>query len=539
MGWRIGVMELDIGASIALLLGTGFAVQWLAWKLRIPAILPLLLVGILVGPVTGWLDPDEAIGPFLFPLVSLAVAVILFEGSLTLRFSELREIGRGVGGMVSYGGILAMVMLAAAAHWIAGVGWGIALLFGALTCVTGPTVIAPLLRTLRPTARVANALRWEGIVLDPVGALLAVLVFEAMVTRAEGHSIAVFLGTIAVGLVIGLLMGAAVAAVLYREVLPEYLQNFGVLSAVLMTFALSNVIAGESGLLAVTVMGILLGNLQRIHIDHLLEFNEQLSMIFVSMLFIVLAARLNWPLPDGALWSGLVIFVLAQLLIRPVSILVATLGGGFDWRERALLAYVAPRGVVAAAVSSLFALRLDALGVAGGETLIALVFILIITTVTVQSLTARPLARLLKVAAPEPTGVLIFGADQVARAIATALAAEEIDVILADNNWNAISQARMDGLETFYGVPMSRDAELHLDLTPVGTFLAISGRRDLNYLACMHFWNVLGRDAVYRLRILDARDRTDQRIVADKLHGKVLFGQDITHRRFAQMLQER
>ncbi len=531
-------MELGVEISLALLLAIGFVVQWLSWKLRIPAILPLLLIGIILGPVTGWFDPDATLGAFLFPLVSLAVALILFEGSLTLRYSELRGIRRGVRGMVTYGGVLAMCMLALAARWIGGVGWDIAFLFGALTCVTGPTVITPLLRTLRPTASVANALRWEGIVLDPIGALFAVLVFEATVTHQQGHSIAVFLGTIGVGLAIGLVMAAVLAAVLYYEILPEYLHNFGVLSSVLATFAASNVLAGESGLLAVTVMGIVLGNLSRIHIDHILELHEQLSTILVSVLFVVLAARLNLPLPDGVLWAGLAIFVVAQIVIRPVSIFVATLGSQLTWPERGLLAYVSPRGVVAAAVSSLFALRLDSLGIPGGDVLVALVFILIIATVLVQSLTARPLARLLGVAAPEPTGVLIFGSDPVARAIGAALKAQKIDVTLADNNWDAISQARMEGFNTFYGAPMSRLAELHLDLTPIGTFLAISERRDLNYLACVHFWDELGRDSVYRMRVLEEDGRTNRLSVSDRLHGKVLFGHKITHRRFAGMLQD-
>jgi len=527
---------MDVAVGIALLTWTGFVVQWLAWKLRLPAILPLLLLGILVGPVTGWFDPDAVLGRFLFPLVSLSVALILFEGSLTLRLSELRGIGRGVHGMVTYGGVLAMCLLALAAHRIAGVGWGIAFLFGALTCVTGPTVIAPLLRTLRPTARIANALRWEGIVLDPIGALFAVLVFEAAVTHQQGHSIAVFLGTIGVGLAVGLVVAAVLALVLYHEILPEYLHNYGVLSTVLAAFALSNSLAAESGLLAVTVMGIVLGNLPRIHVDHIIEFDEQLSTILVSMLFVVLAARLAWPLPEGVLRAGLVIYLVAQLVIRPLSVAVATLGSRLGWRERALLGYVSPRGVVAAAVSSLFALRLDSLGIPGGDTLVALVFILIIATVTVQSLTARPLARLLKVAAPEPTGVLIFGADRVARAIAAALAEQKVDVTLADDNWDAISAARMEGLQTFYGVPMSRHAELHLDLTPVGTFLAMSGRRDLNHLACVHYWEELGRDSVYRLRVLEPEGRSNRLAVADRLHGKVLFGQDITHGRIAAML---
>lgn len=531
-------MAMDAAGGIAALLFTGFAVQWLASRLRLPAILPLLLAGIIAGPVTGWLDPDALLGTALFPLVSLAVALILFEGSLTLRLSELRGIGRGVRGMISYGGVLAMCMLALAARWIAGVGWDIAFLFGALTCVTGPTVIAPLLRTLRPTARVASALRWEGIVLDPIGALFAVLVFEATVTHQQGHSLMVFLTTIWVGLAIGAVMAALLALVLYHEILPEYLHNFGVLATVLATFALSNALAGESGLLAVTVMGIVLGNLPRIHVDHIGSFSEQLSTMLVSILFVVLAARLEWPLPPGVLWAGLAIFVVAQVVIRPLSVLAATWGSGLTRGERALLSYVSPRGVVAAAVSSLFALRLDSLGIEGGDVLVALVFILIIATVLLQSVTARPLARLLGVAAPEPTGVLIFGADIVARSIAAALVAREVTVTLVDDDWDAISHARMEGLATFYGTPMSRHAELHLDLTPIGTFLAMSGRRDLNHLACVHYWEQLGRDSVYRLRVLAPGTRPDRMVIADRLHGKVLFGPSITHGDIAARLEQ-
>ncbi|HET7561967.1 MAG TPA: sodium:proton antiporter [Rhodanobacteraceae bacterium] len=531
-------MIVDLGVMLTLLLVVGFLAQWLAWRLRLPAILPLLLVGIIIGPATGLFDPDRALGSFLFPVVSLAVALILFEGSLTLRFAELHGIGRAVRGLVTYGAVLALLLLAAAAHWIAGMRWEIAFLFGALTCVTGPTVITPMLRTLRPTGRIASALRWEGIALDPLGALFAVLVFEAIVTHQQGHSVAVFGATIGIGAGIGLGAAAALAFLLYRQLIPEYLQTYGTLIAVLGAFTLSNRFAEESGLLAVTIMGITLGNIRQIHIDHIMDFKEHLSTLLVSVLFVVLAARLQWPLPPGLLVAGLLVFVVAQFVIRPLSVLVATLGSRMTWRERALVGFVSPRGIVAAAVSSLFVLRMDELGMSSAGNLVPLVFILIIATVVLQSATARPLARWLKVAAPDPDGVLIFGSDPVARAIAKALADRDFQVVLADDDWAGISAARMAGLNTFYGNPTSQHAALYLDLTGIGRLLAVSTRRELNSLACMHYTQEFGRHNVYRLRVLAPEDADDRSALAGSLRAKGLFGKDMTHGRFAGLLAD-
>ncbi|HEU0276755.1 MAG TPA: sodium:proton antiporter [Rhodanobacteraceae bacterium] len=529
-------MTIDFGVVLTGLLVVGFLAQWLAWRLRLPAILFLLLIGIALGPVTGLFHPDRVMGPYLFPLVSLAVALILFEGSLTLRFSELRGIGRAVRGMITYGAVLALVLLAVAAHWFAGVGWEIAFLFGALTCVTGPTVITPLLRTLRPNARVASALRWEGIVLDPLGALFAVLVFEAIVSHQQGHSLAVFAATIGIGAGIGVAVAGALGWLLYRQMIPEFLQAFGTLIAVLGAFSLSNTLTHESGLVAVTVMGIMLGNLPHIHIEHIMDFKEHLSTLLVSLLFVVLAARLPWPLPPGMLLAGILVFVVAQFLIRPLSVLVATAGSGLTWAERALLGFVAPRGIVAAAVSSLFALRLGGLGIGGASALVPLVFTIIIGTVVLQSAFARPLARWLKVVAPEPNGILIFGSDVVARSLGAALAEQKFPVLLADDDWEGISTARMQGLPTFYGSPTSQHAALHLDLNGFGRLLAVSTRRELNSLACMHYRQEFGRERVYRLRVLAPEDSDNRSALAGSLRAKALFDAEMTHTRFADLL---
>lgn len=343
-------MTIDLGLMLAGMLLIGFLAQWLAWRVKLPAILFLLLAGILLGPVSGVLVPDRLLGALLFPTVSLAVALILFEGSLSLRLHELPAIGRMVRGLVSYGAVSTLLLLALAAHLVAGLSWSIALLFGALACVTGPTVIAPMLRTVRPNARIANTLRWEGIVIDPLGALFAVLIYEAIVSRQQGHTLGIFALTIGCGAVIGLLAAWLTGFLLRRQLIPEYLQNYAVLAAVLFAFSVSNVLAHESGLLAVTLMGTALGNLRGVHIDDILDFKENLTTVLVSVLFILLAARLQWPLPDGMLGAGIALFVIAQLVVRPLAVALASIGAvraapacaGHGWRQRAGAAGIHP-----------------------------------------------------------------------------------------------------------------------------------------------------------------------------------------------------
>ncbi len=355
-------------AAIALL---GAACQWLAWRMRLPAILFLLLIGILIGPATGWLDPDALMGPLLFPFVSLSVAVILFEGSLTLRFKEIRGLEGVVRRFVTSGVLVTWMVATLAARLIAGLDWQLATLFGAIMVVTGPTVIMPMLRTVRPSARVAGILRWEGIVVDPIGALLAVLVLEFIVSAGSGHALSatlpIFLETIAAGAVVGLAAGYLLGEALRRDWLPVYLYNPITLAAVFCAFALADTLAEESGLLAVTVMGIYLGNRKGVPIEEILEFKESLSLLLVTVLFILLAARLDFAGLQTLGWGVVGVFLAIQFLARPLQVLYCTWGSTLQWGERALLSWIAPRGIVAAAVTALFALQLEQRGLRTGR----------------------------------------------------------------------------------------------------------------------------------------------------------------------------
>ncbi|EDY86230.1 sodium/hydrogen exchanger family protein [gamma proteobacterium HTCC5015] len=532
----------SILSTLALIAVIGMFCQWLAWRVHMPAILFLLLSGIILGPVAGVVEPDALFGELLFPFISLSVAVILFEGSLTLKFRELKEVGSVVRNMVSYGALINAAITTVAVHYIVGLDWPLAALFGAIMVVTGPTVIVPLLRTIKPNARVAKALRWEGIVIDPLGALFAVLVYEWIVAQQGGggwsQASLIFVQTIAVGMVTGALAGYLFGVVLRRHWLPEYLHNFSTLALVCGVFAVSEMLRHESGLLAITVMGIWLANMRDVNTEDILNFKESLTIVLVSSLFIVLAARLNFADLQMLGWSSVGVLAVMQFLSRPIKVFFSTFRSVFTPKEGLLLAWVGPRGIVAAAVSALFALKLEQNGYEGAELLVPLAFAVIMGTVIIQSATARPLAKALGVAEPDSRGYLIMGANPVARAIAKALQEANYRVLLADTYWDNISTARMDNLPTFYGSLLSEHADNHLDLVGLGGFLGLSHHADRNHLGVVKYRNEFPKTHILSLATRDDNEAASKHITSDKHRGQILFGVDMTFGKLASMLSK-
>ncbi|MBM4957856.1 sodium:proton antiporter [Vibrio parahaemolyticus] len=515
----------------------GLGCQWLAWRLRLPAILFLLLAGLIVGPFMQWLKPDEILGNLLFPLVSLAVAVILFEGSLTLNFKEIRGVSGSVWSIVSIGAIISWAATSVATHYFLGFTWELAMLFGSFTVVTGPTVIVPLLRTVRPNSTLANILRWEGILIDPLGALFVVMVYEFIVSHSAVNSMEVFGTIIAVGVILGVASGAAVATVLRRAWLPEYLQPFAVLMVVLGVFSVSNHIESEAGLLTVTVMGMWLANAKDINIQKILHFKEHLTILLITGLFIFLAARIS--LDDfAALGSGaLLLFVFMQLVSRPLSIFLSTMRSNLNLKDKLFLSWVAPRGIVAASISSLFAIKLTEYGVDGASLLVPMTFMVIIGTVVLQSATARPMAIALGVAEPAPRGFLLIGANRVAREIGQALARYDRRVLMTDSNWEYISQVRMMGLDYYYGNPISSHADDNLNMIGIGQVVALTPDQHFNIMACMQFVDEFGEDKVHCLQKVKTNGNgSEKHSVAQEYHGKLLMGGNVSYTQLASLL---
>lgn len=528
----------DVALYIAGLIGVGALCQWAAWRLRLPAILPLLLVGLALGPGLGLLDPDEVLGDLLFPFISLGVAIILFEGSLTLRFAEARQVNRIIRNLTSIGVLITAGVMGLAAAILVGLSWPLALLFGALVSVTGPTVIVPMLRSIRPTRRIADILRWEGILVDPIGAALAVLVFEFILTGTEAGSLLEFGKVVTIGSVWGIAGGAGLALVLNRHWLPEYLVNYFVLAVVLMVFTASNSLGHESGLIAVTVMGMVLANTKGLDVRELISFKEDLTLLLISMLFILLAARLNVDQLQAVLVPGLLVLAVALFLARPLSVLISSIGTSVTGPEKALLSWIAPRGIVAAAVSSLFALRLEAGGNEQAAVLVPLTFMVIIGTVVIQSLTAGWLAARLGLSSREESGVLLIGANRVGLAIGMALKEQGIDVKVVDTYRQGLHKARMEGLKTFYGNPLSEQAERNMDLTGYTHLFAVLQNGDLNAVTCAHFRHEFDTRSTYSIQTNGLEDQEGRRGLSPSLRFKPLFPSGTTWSKLSSLLSK-
>ncbi|MCB1755702.1 MAG: sodium:proton antiporter [Gammaproteobacteria bacterium] len=514
--------------------------QWFAWWVKLPAILFLLLFGLLAGPVAGWLDPDELFGSLLFPFISLSVGVILFEGALTLRFEQLRGIENVVRNMVSVGLLVTWLIITVAVHYFVDFSWPLSFLFGAVMVVTGPTVIVPLLRTVRPNAGLANILRWEGILIDPIGALLAVLVFEFILSGTDSaalsHTFMLFGKVVVAGSLAGGLFGYLFGLVLRHHLLPEYLQSVAALTLVFAVFTLANGFAEESGLLAVTVMGVWLANMKGVDVNDILNFKESLSVFLISGLFIILAARVEFEQLQQLGWSAVAVFLVIQFIARPAKVTVATLGSKLMFNEKVLLAWIAPRGIIAAAVTAVFAIRLQDQGVAGAELLVPMAFIVIIGTVVLQSATAGWLARKLGVAEPDSQGFLIIGANPLAITLAKALREQGFRSVLTDTNWEHIRNARMEGLSVYYGNAVSAHADRFLNLVGLGKMLGVSRRPEINAMAAIKYRGEFGKNNIFT--VLSAQDakQSEKLTAADEFRGKILFGEAITQQKLSSLL---
>lgn len=521
----------ETGLLISLIVLASMLCQWLAWRVRLPAILFLLIAGLLAGPVFGWIDPDAMFGDLLIPMVSLSVAIILFEGSLTLNLNEIREVSTVVQRMITIGALVTWVIVAYATYLIFDFSWQVSTLFGAVVIVTGPTVIVPMLRSVRPSRKLANILRWEGIAIDPIGALMAVMTYEFILVSTEQTAISqvlwLFFQTVMVGGLIGVFSGFILGRLLSRNLIPEYLHNLATLSLVLVSFSIANALEHESGLLAVTVMGMWLANKPDVDIHPILNFKEHLSVLLISVLFIVLAARIDLVLLGSIAWKAVLLLLVLQFIARPAKILVSTIGLDISWPERGLLAWIAPRGIVAAAIAAIFADKLVAVGFAEAALLVPLTFFVIIGTVVLQSATARFVAVRLGVAEPPPKGFLIVGANVFSRAVAKELVKHDFRCVLADSNWENIRQARMAGLETFYGNPVSEHADIHLDLSGIGGLLAMSHQRYVNVITAIHYRADFGSERIFTLAASDKQ--AEKHSVSGSFQGRQLFAEDISY----------
>ncbi|PQO28311.1 cation:proton antiporter [Blastopirellula marina] len=528
------------------ILALGITAQWLAWRLHLPSILLLLAFGFFASLLPQ--NPDEIIGrQVLFPIVSLSVAVILFEGGMSLRFNELREVGPALGGLVTIGALVVWGLASLAAHFLVGFSPAIATVVGAIVVVTGPTVVGPLLSHIRPARKIGSLAKWEGIVIDPIGAVLAVLVFEFIMKTGEGATWVTPLWSIAMTILVGVVLGGVTAYMMIFSLksywVPDFLHNAFILAVLLTVFAVSNTIQSESGLLTVTVLGLLMANQKQIPVRHIFEFKENLRVLLISCLFIVLAARVPFDNLVQVGWGGLLFVVFLIVIVRPASVFLSTIGSSLNWREKAFLCFMAPRGIVAAAVGSIFSFELshhaealgltDIGGTSEGALVVPIVFLVIVGTVTFYGLTASPAARWLGLSSPSPQGVLIAGADRWIRELAVLIKNAGFHVVLVDTNFRNITAARMQGLSAQCASILSDFVSEELNLGGVGRLLAATPNDEVNSLACMEFTHLFGRKEVYQLSPWDSGSGKRQS-VSDHLRGRVIFGHGLDFYKIAR-----
>ncbi|ANU09975.1 sodium:proton exchanger [Planococcus antarcticus DSM 14505] len=508
-----------------LIIFLGVLSQWVAWRLQLPAIVLMSIAGLLVGPILGVIHPAESFGDLFNPFISLAVAIILFEGSLNLNFKEIRTFGKPILRIVTLGAFIAWIVGSLAAHYVAGLSWAVAFVIGGLFIVTGPTVILPLLRQAKLKTRPAAILKWEGIIVDPFGALLALFAFQFVLFAIGDETAAAFglfflasLFAVALGAGAGGLMGY----MLEKGQVPEFLKAPMVFGVVLLIFVVSDLVMHETGLLAVTAMGMIMANMKIASINDMRHFKENISVLLISSIFVMLTASLNLEVLIGIFNWRIISFVLATLfIVRPLSIWLSTIGTDLTIQEKTLVGWIAPRGIVALTVSGYFAgVLLDA-GFADAELLTALTFALVFSTVVVHGFTIGWLGRKLGLATADDPGIIIVGASRFATKLGEVLADLNKNVMIVDPSWGSLQGARQVGLTTYAGEILSEHTDYEVEMTPYETMIVATETDSYNALVVSNFVPELGRSNLYQTAI----HQGDPADFHSSLSGRTLFGE--------------
>jgi NhaP-type Na+/H+ or K+/H+ antiporter len=531
-----GVTQALSPVQVVALVGVlGVGAQWLAWRFRLPAIVLMLGIGLLVGPVMGLFLPDRDLGPIYKPLISVAVAIILFEGGLTLEYQRLRDAKGPVRRLVYLGAPLGWA-LSTLVLWLAvGLSWQSAAVFGGVMVVTGPTVIAPMLRQAKLRARPAQILQWEAIVNDPLGALIAVLVLELVLVIETGLSAgeAVWLLGSGIGfaLLAGLASGKGLEIAFRRAWVPEYMKVPVLFVSVIAVFAVTDTVLHESGMLAVTIMGMVLANANLSSYTELHRFKEHATILLVSGVFVLMAASLDFATLTQLTWRAALFVVLTVAVVRPLQVLLPLIGTKLPMKERVLIALTGPRGVVMVAISGLFGEQLVSAGIEDGAALAPLSFIIVLATVIIHGFTLAPLARRLDLSGAENPGLLIVGGSPFAVALSQALDKAGVNSLIADTNRQHLTKARHAGIATFYGDILGEAAEHQVEFIAYPSVLTASDNDAYNTLVATDLGPEMGRDAIWQLsRVKDnSRHALPAQLGGQRIVGKMTF-EDVNRR---------
>ena len=523
-------------------IGGGLTAQLLAHRLRIPAIVPLLAFGILLGPSVAGVVQPSVLGAGLPVIVKLAVAVILFDGALNLRLADLRQAIAEVRNLVTVGVLITWACATLAARYIAELSWPVAIVFGALVTVTGPTVVQPLLKRVAMPRRLRTILEGEAILIDPVGAVLAVAVVDIVLGMAEVHDIGIFsgmwgyVGRLLVGLGVGAVGGLALSVLLKRpRLVPNELANLVALAGVWVVFGAAEALLTESGIMAAVAMGLAFQRGAVPEERRLRRFKEQLTVLGISLIFVLLAANLPLAVLLAEGWRGVITVLVLMLVVRPLSVAIALRNSPLPWREKLFISWIGPRGIVAASVASLFALALTDAGFVEGPRLLAITFLTIWMTVTLQGLTAAPVGRLLGLQNLDGRKAIIIGAGPLGRGLVEVLRRHGRPAVLVDRNQALIADARAAGIDAIEGNALDEATLEQAGAEEAETLVAVTTNSEVNALAAHLAHDAFGIARAYPA--LDDPSRGAGSRLIDRVGGNLAFGQPIDVRTWEYELQ--
>ncbi|MDD4924047.1 MAG: sodium:proton antiporter [Dehalococcoidales bacterium] len=524
--------------SIVVIIGLAILSQLIAWLTRLPSILLLIIAGILAGPIFGLFEPHALLGELMEPVVSLSVAVILFEGGLNLKISDIKHTTPVVLRLITGGVLITWIIATVGAIFILDMDTRLAVLLGAILVISGPTVIMPLLRYLRPGQNVSAVLKWEGILIDPIGAILALIVLEIILAGnstggAALQTAVILFKSIVFGGALGALGAWVMMQLLRRHILPDHLHIAATLGILAGVFLASELIQTNAGLVSAIVMGAIMANQCKADISHIFEFKENLTILLVSFLFIILSAQLDLSSYSGIAWELVVFVVILIIVARPLAVFISARNSKLKIKEKLLLSSIAPRGIVSASIASVFAFRLMADGYAGGELLTPIIFAVIFGTILASSVIAPLLIKGLKISQMNPQGIVFLGGQMWIRDIAAILAEKEIKTLIIDGNKANVAYAKRKGLNAVYADALAGSFLDNTDFSEYGYFTAMTADDNYNILVALRLSKLFGRSGVFILPTPDSASREQTQL--QHLPGRLLFDSGATYDRIAEL----
>ena len=484
--------------------------QYIGWKFKIPSIVIFILFGILLGPILGFINPQESLGEGFNIFIEFAVVILLFEGGLNLKFKELKEVSFGVKRLTTAGVVVNFFLAFYAGQYIAGLSKPISAVIAAILVVTGPTVIIPLLRQAKLPKRVSQYLKWEGIINDPLGVLLVTLVYQYITIAGQDGAIEVIVfalfKAIIFSIIITFAFGNAIQFIFNRTAFPDFLKVPFILSIILMIFIISKQVQDGSGLLAVTMLGMYFANRKLLVFSELKKFKESITVFTVPLIFILLSASINFKFFTDLNIRQILFILFLTLFCRLIAIFFVTFYSKMSWQERIFVGWVGPRGIVAASVAGIIGLRLSKLGYENADFILPIVFSVIICTITIHGLSLQKVAKLLGLNVKCGKGLVIIGASPWATELALELKEININTLMIDSAWYKLKSPRQLGLETYFGEAISALEEGNIDLTEYSYLLAATDSSTYNSLVCSTFSEDLGLNNVYQIPLGNEHD---------------------------------